>query len=78
MLEVCVPPGTPADNYTGTVVARATASSKPDAQPAPITLVSMPVHLEVWPIGLPSLNDTEAFGTAFTFGSTGQWRLEDW
>ena len=56
-IEVCVPYGQPAGNYSGQIAVSA------DSGP----LVSVPVALEVWAIDLPRLNDTSSFSTAFTF-----------
>ena len=47
-IEVCVPYGQPAGNYSGQIAVSA------DSGP----LVSVPVALEVWAIDLPRLNDS--------------------
>ena len=85
MLEICIPYGSVAANYSGSVTltainasASGTTGSSTDKAGSRVTLATVPVRLEVWPIDLPRLNDSDAFGTAFTFGSTGQWRLESW
>eukprot|EP01043_Picozoa_sp_COSAG02_P029474 COSAG02_NODE_1835_length_10714_cov_7.585437_13_plen_401_part_00 len=58
-IEVCVPYGQPAGNYSGSLSVAAKTG----------TLFSVPIKLEVWDIDLPRLNDTNAFNTAFNFNS---------
>jgi hypothetical protein len=76
-VEVCIPYGQIAGNYTGsieitsTVSGAATAASNgtsadPTSQ-AETPVFTVPVKLEVWDIDLPKLNDTGAFNTARDF-----------
>ena len=58
-VEVCIPYGQTAGNYSG----------KLDAIAASGPLFTIPIALEVWSIDLPMLNDTESFNTAFNFNS---------
>ena len=67
-VELCVPRSQPAGNFSGRFEVHAGGAP----------LFTVPVSVEVWDIILPSLNDTSAFNTAFTFGSTLQWRLYNW
>jgi hypothetical protein len=59
-IEVCIPYGATAGNYTGAVAMSSDGGG--DA-------VQIPVKLEVWSIDLPKLNDSGAFNTAFNFNS---------
>jgi hypothetical protein len=59
-VELCVPYGTTPGNYTGTI----TVTSDQDKTGAVVEVL-----LEVWPIDIPKLNDSDAFNTAFRFGS---------
>jgi hypothetical protein len=59
-LEVCIPYGQAAGNYSGNLEVSEAASG---------SLFSVPVVLEVWAIDLPRTNDTKAFNTAFNFNS---------
>jgi hypothetical protein len=56
-LELCVPYGQHAGNYSGTI--QVTAGGKP--------LFYVPAQVEVFDIDLPLTNDSAAFSTAFTF-----------
>lgn len=67
MIELCIPYGTIAGNYSGSVTLTSSTAAGDDAPPP--SAVTIPVSLEVWPIDLPRLNDTDAFNTAFRFGS---------
>ena len=58
-VEVCIPYGQAAGNYTGRI--EVTAASG--------LLCTVPVSMEVWEIELPLLNDTDSFNTAFNFNS---------
>jgi hypothetical protein len=66
-VEVCIPYGAAAANYTGTIAMRAREARDE---------VSVPVRLEVWPIDLPRTNESAAFNTAFRFGNGGM--LSSW
>jgi hypothetical protein len=66
-LEVCIPYGTTAGNYSGEFQLAGNGIS-----------YSIPVDIEVWDIDLPRTNSSSAFGTAFSWGSTGQWEMEKW
>jgi len=59
-LEMCIPYGATAGNYTGQLEVIAAGKG---------TLFTLPVKVEVWNIDLPKLNDTGAFSTAFNFNS---------
>ena len=65
-LEVCVPYGQPAGNYSGRLVVSMDSPASSG--------FTVPVALEVWDIDLPLLNDTAAFNTAFSFSE----HLERW
>ena len=58
-IELCIPYGQKAANYTGQI--EVSAASGP--------LFTVPVAVEVWDIDLPHLNDTDSFNTAFNFNS---------
>jgi hypothetical protein len=58
-VEVCIPYGQSAGNYSGHLEVTAASGS----------LAKVPVTLEVWDIDLPHTNDTNAFNTAFNFNS---------
>jgi hypothetical protein len=65
-VEVCLPYGQAAGNYSGTFEVAADSGA----------LCTIPVSLEVWDIDLPLLNDTESFNTAFNFNSNmSKWSL---
>jgi hypothetical protein len=59
-VEVCVPYGQAAGNYSGAVTVSAGRSS--------VALFTVPILLEVWDIDLPAIADSDAFDTAFAFG----------
>jgi hypothetical protein len=64
VLELCVPYGTTAGNYTGSINVSAASGA----------LFTVPVTVEVWDIDLPRLNDSHSFNTAFNFNSN----MEAW
>ena len=66
-IEACVPYGTAAGNYSGEFQLAGNGIS-----------YGISVDVEVWSIDIPKTNASDAFGTAFSWGSTGQWELEKW
>lgn len=78
-LEVCIPYGQPAGNYSGQLIVTASAG---------LASFTVPIALEVWDIDLPKLNDSAAFNTAFSFsehldrwyppGTAGSTIWDDW
>lgn len=58
-IETCIPYGISDGNYSGNIMVSWSAG----------TSFQVPVKLEVWDIDLPLLNASDAFNTAFRFGS---------
>eukprot|EP01046_Picozoa_sp_COSAG06_P005144 COSAG06_NODE_226_length_19747_cov_9.234121_13_plen_703_part_00 len=65
VLELCVPYGQAAANYSGSLeVLSATAGS----------LFSVRISVEVWDIDIPRINDTDSFNTVFNFGDSNMYK----
>eukprot|EP00035_Acanthoeca_spectabilis_P017163 m.358835 g.358835 ORF g.358835 m.358835 type:complete len:670 (-) comp16619_c0_seq85:933-2942(-) len=58
--ELCIPYGQSAGNYTGQFTMTADGRGG---------IATVEVHVEVWDIDLPLVNDSKAFNTAFNFNS---------
>eukprot|EP00039_Didymoeca_costata_P011634 m.164356 g.164356 ORF g.164356 m.164356 type:complete len:644 (+) comp15233_c0_seq9:178-2109(+) len=61
-VEACIPYSAMPGNYTGTVTLESTTSSGTVTN-------TIDINFEIWNISIPKLNDTNAFNTAFRFGS---------
>eukprot|EP01048_Picozoa_sp_COSAG05_P018009 COSAG05_NODE_2561_length_2900_cov_227.953231_1_plen_407_part_00 len=77
MLEVCLSRTETSGNFNGSVLVRGQVAGFEGGTTN--FSFSVPVLLEVWPLTIPALNDSEAFSTTFNFGSTGAlWGLQHW